>query len=51
MTCACVIKGIYLLNYLWVKNPEKTEKTPKETRGYKIQLKNSSFASGNVKGR
>lgn len=37
MTCVHVIKGIYLLNYLWVKSPEELEKTPKETGGYKIK--------------
>lgn len=35
MTCAPVINGIYLLNYLWLKNQEVPEKIPKETGEYK----------------
>lgn len=37
MTCAHVTKGIYLLNYLRVKNQEEPEKTPKETGENKIK--------------
>lgn len=33
MTCTHVIIGTYLLNYLWVKNQEELESTPKETEG------------------
>lgn len=51
MTCAPVINGIYLLNYLWLKNQEVPEKIPKETGEYKKEKNSSYFASGSIKGR